>query len=135
MYVEDKPELVGDCVGEGWGCVFLIFDFCRVFFFLSLLLRFVFVVFFLCVPFIRRHRRARFLPLPHSWKESPSWYFPPRLSALAPTHVFPFWEPHFFFIRVLDNACILGLALPEGDSWVVWVLLPWAVWRLGGVFI
>jgi hypothetical protein len=73
-------------------------------------------------PILGRNPRLR---IPAAFKR-PGAYT--RISFLA-TPLF------FFFIRVLDNACISGLALPGGDSWVVWGLLPWAVWRLGGVFI
>ncbi|KAJ7825443.1 hypothetical protein B0H13DRAFT_2122359 [Mycena leptocephala] len=40
MHAEDEPELAGDCVGEGWGCVFLVFSFCV--FFLSFFFLFSF---------------------------------------------------------------------------------------------
>ncbi|KAJ7918878.1 hypothetical protein B0H13DRAFT_2657145 [Mycena leptocephala] len=37
MYAEGEPELVGECFGAGWGCVFLSFAFPSLFSLCSLL--------------------------------------------------------------------------------------------------
>jgi hypothetical protein len=127
VYVEDEPESVDDCFGEGWGCVFLFFA--CFWFFLSLSLSDSFISFFhfVCVSF--DVAAPLYFPSPLYYTLLRSSIRPPafkRTGAYLPISFLG--TPIYFYFRVLHNGCTCGFALPRGDYWVPWALRPEVVW-------